>query len=100
MGTMGGKPGFFPSIKGKGGFAGGTFLLDLYDPFGILPEQSEAEKKNGLFAEVNNGRLAMIGLFSVLAESDVDIMGSVIPSLTSPFAIKAYPVLAVCAFFQ
>ena len=61
----------------------------------------------------------MIGLFSVLAESavpgsnpqysifnikipesDVDIMGSVIPSLTSPFAIKAYPVLALCAFFQ
>ena len=59
------------------------------------------------------------GLFSVLAESavpgsnpqykilnidmptsDVDIMGSVIPQLTSPFALKAYPVLAVCALVQ
>jgi len=117
--TQGGKPGFYPSIKGKGGFAGGQILFDLYDPFGILPEQSEAEKKKGLFAEINNGRLAMIGLFSVLAESavpgsnpqyaifdikipesDVDIMGSVIPALTSPFAVKAYPVLALCAFFQ
>jgi len=117
--TKGGKPGFYPSIKGKGGFAGGQILFDLYDPFGILPEQSEAEKKKGLFAEINNGRLAMIGLFSVLAESavpgsnpqysifnikipesDVDIMGSVFPSLTSPFAMKAYPILALCAFFQ
>ena len=32
--------------------------------------------------------------------SDVDIMGSVIPQLTSPFALKASPVLAVCALVQ
>ena len=43
-------------------------------------------------------RYAIFGL--KIPESDVDIMGSVIPSLTSPFAIKAYPVLAACAFFQ
>ena len=117
--TQGGKPGFFPSIKGKGGFAGGTCLFDLYDPFGILPEQTEAEKKKGLFAEINNGRLAMIGLFSVLAESavpgsnpqyaifdikipesSVDIMGSVFPQLTNEFAVKAWPVLALCGFLQ
>ena len=63
--------------------------------------------------------LLSAGLFSVLAESavpgsnpqykilnidmptsDVDIMGSVIPQLTSPFALKAYPVLAICALVQ
>ena len=63
--------------------------------------------------------LISTGLFSVLAESavpgsnpqykilnidmptsDVDIMGSVIPQLTSPFALKAYPVLAICALVQ
>ena len=27
-------------------------------------------------------------------------MGSVIPQLTSPFALKAYPVLAICALVQ
>merc|ERR1719216_700486 len=106
-------------IKGKGGpFK--QILLDLYDPLGFgFRDMSAADKKKGLFAEINNGRMAMIGLFSVLAESavpgsnpqyaifnikipesDVDIMGSVIPALTSPFAIKAYPVLAACAFFQ
>ena len=117
--TQGGKPGFYPSIKGKGGFAGGTLIFDLYKPFDIFPEQSEAEKAKGLFAEINNGRLAMIGLFSVLAESavpgsnpqfqvlnikipesDVDIMGSVFPALTNEFAVKAWPVLAICGFLQ
>ena len=117
--TQGGKPGFYPSIKGKGGFAGGTLVFDLYKPFDIFPEQSEAEKAKGLFAEINNGRLAMIGLFSVLAESavpgsnpqfqvlnikipesDVDIMGSVFPALTNEFAVKAWPVLAICGFLQ
>ena len=80
---------------------------------------AEAEKKKGLFAEINNGRLAMIGLFSVLAESavpgsnpqyaifdikipesSVDIMGSVFPQLTNEFAVKAWPVLAICGFLQ
>merc|ERR1712072_991087 len=102
---------------------GGQFkqiLLDLYDPLGFgFRDMSAADKKKGLFAEINNGRMAMIGLFSVLAESavpgsnpqykilnidmptsDVDIMGSVIPQLTSPFALKAYSVLAVCALVQ
>ena len=35
-----------------------------------------------------------------MTTSDVDIMGSVIPQLTSPFALKAYPVLAICALVQ
>ena len=169
--TKGGQPGYYPPIKGKGGpFK--QILLDLYDPLGFgFRDMSAADKKKGLFAEINNGRMAMIGalpvhesncrgashavgampspeprrldgvevhdgrsqypqdslahwlistgLFSVLAESavpgsnpqykilnidmptsDVDIMGSVIPQLTSPFALKAYPVLAVCALVQ
>ena len=117
--TKGGQPGYYPPIKGKGGpFK--QILLDLYDPLGFgFRDKSPQERQKGLFAEVNNGRLAMVGLFAVLAESavpgsnpqfkilnidipssDVDIMGSVIPSLTSPFALKAYPVLAVCALIQ
>ena len=144
--TKGGQPGYYPPIKGRGPARkstpssrrrvdgvgddalihtgkGGPFkqiLLDLYDPLGFgFRDMSAADKKKGLFAEINNGRMAMIGLFSVLAESavpgsnpqykilnidmptsDVDIMGSVIPQLTSPFALKAYPVLAVCALVQ
>merc|ERR1711924_106278 len=38
---------------------------------GYRKEKTEAQLAKGRAAEVNNGRLAMIGLFSVLAESKV-----------------------------
>ena len=50
------------STTGKGGpFK--QILLDLYDPLGFgFRDMSAADKKKGLFAEINNGRMAMIGL--------------------------------------
>lgn len=62
----GGKPGFYPSIKGK---AFGQIQFDLYDPLGWFPAKSEEKKAAGLISELNNGRLAMIGLLSLLSES-------------------------------
>ena len=35
----GGKPGFYPEIKGKGG-PGGHFLLNLWDPFGFTTKRT------------------------------------------------------------
>ena len=32
--------------------------FDLFNPFGLLPEQSEAEKARGRNVEINNGRAA------------------------------------------
>jgi len=81
--TQGGLPGFYPSIKGKGP----TFTplpFDLYDPFGILPEQTEEEKERGRRVEINNGRAAMLGLFAVLSESK----GLIVPPLDS---IEGFP---------
>jgi len=64
--TKGGKPGYYPPIKGKGL---GQIQFDLFDPFKIQPVQTEEEKVRGLKCEVNNGRLAMIGLLGCLSES-------------------------------
>ncbi|KAJ8602520.1 hypothetical protein CTAYLR_001295 [Chrysophaeum taylorii] len=64
--TKGGQPGYFPPIQGKGL---GQIPLNLYKPFPIFPEQTPEEKERGLKCEVNNGRLAMIGLFSLLSQS-------------------------------
>ena len=80
--TKGGLPGFYPSIKGKGA---GQITFDLYKPFPIFPEQSEAQKERGRRVEVNNGRAAMLGLMSLLSASAVP--GSV-PALSG---IEGFP---------
>merc|ERR1719174_3471342 len=80
--AMAGFPGFSPSIKGKGA---GQITFDLYKPFPIFPEQSEAQKERGRRVEVNNGRAAMLGLMSLLSASAVP--GSV-PALSG---IEGFP---------
>jgi hypothetical protein len=79
----GGKPGFFPPFKeGSGSFkvladAEGRSLLphpvplNLYDPFNLNKNKSDEWKAKKLQIEINNGRLAMIGLMSFLSEGAV-----------------------------
>ena len=40
----GGKPGFYPEIKGKGG-PGGHFLLNLWDPFGFTTKRTVSRRR-------------------------------------------------------
>ena len=80
--VRGGKPGHFPSLKG--GFPH-PVPLNLWDPFGFTSKMTPERKEKALLAEVNNGRLAMIGLFGFLSEACVP--GSV-PGL-APF-LKHY----------
>jgi len=77
--TKGGQPGYFPPIQGQ---AFGQIPFNLWDPFqfpGGPSSQDAASKERGLKVEVNNGRLAMIGLFSLLSESK----GLIVPGLDS-----------------
>ena len=79
--TKGGMPGYYPPIVGKGG---GQIGLNLYKPFDIFPEQDEAQKTRGRQVEINNGRLAMLGLMSLLTESN----GLIVPPLDG---IESFP---------
>lgn len=55
------------------------FVLDLYDPFGFNAKMSDDVKEKRLIREINNGRLAMIGIFGFLSADKVE--GSV-PALS------------------
>ena len=79
----GGKPGAFPSLKKV---IPHPIPFDLFDPFGFQKGKSDEWKSTKLLAEINNGRLAMLGIMAFLAESKVP--GSV-PALGS-LGIKPY----------
>merc|ERR1712222_278943 len=79
----GGKPGAFPSLKKV---IPHPIPFELFDPFGFQKGKSDEWKSDKLLAEINNGRLAMLGIMAFLAESKVP--GSV-PALGS-LGIKPY----------
>ena len=71
------KPGDYPSLKG---FRDNVhFVLDLYDPFGFNGKMTQEQKDKRLVMEVNNGRLAMIGIFGFMA---ADAVPGSVPALS------------------
>jgi len=63
----GGKPGYFPSFA----LIPHPVPFSFYDPFSLNAGKSEEKKAKLRLKEINNGRLAMIGLFGFLAEGSV-----------------------------
>lgn len=70
-------PGAYPSFQP---FRNNVhFVLDLYDPFGLFKKMSDEQKEKRLLMEVNNGRLAMLGIFGFLS---ADAVPGSVPALS------------------
>jgi len=93
----GGKPGYYPKFGVTTGMTPSPLHpmpLDLFDPFGLTKKMSPEKKEKSLLAEVNNGRLAMLGIMAFMAESKVPgavpaLAGKVAPyggEVMAPFA--------------
>jgi hypothetical protein len=63
------KPGDYPSMANFRSKV--HFALDLFDPIGLSKNKSAEAKANGLISELNNGRLAMIGIMGFMAADKV-----------------------------
>jgi len=86
----GGQPGKFPSFAPIRDEIGHP-TLDLFDPFGFSKNKTPEQKERGLLIELNNGRLAQIGIMAFVSEAKVP--GSV-PALAGKIAPYGGEVMA------
>merc|ERR1719313_1136399 len=86
--VRGGKPGYYPSLKGR---MPHPVPLNLWDPFGFTSKMTPEQKEKSLLAEVNNGRLAMLGIMGMISASK----GLIVPGLdTLPIPKYAGEIMA------
>jgi len=68
--VRGGKPGYFPKLSRTDALAfPHPVPLNLWDPFGFTSKMTPERKEKALLAEINNGRLAQIGIFGLISAS-------------------------------
>merc|ERR1719214_61155 len=84
----GGKPGYFPTFDNLPH----PVPFNLFDPFGFQKGKSDEWKAKRLNIELNNGRLAMLGLMSFLSEGAIP--GSV-PALKGLIPQNSYDVMSL-----
>ena len=65
--TKGGKPGAYPAFDS----VPHDVPFNLFDPFNMSKNRSAEAKEKGLRAEINNGRLAQLGIFGFLCEQTI-----------------------------
>merc|ERR1712018_706527 len=61
------------------------FILDLYDPFGFFKKMTQEKKDKRLVMEINNGRLAMIGIFGFIAADAVPGSVPALADIAQPY---------------
>jgi len=80
----GGKPGDYPDFDVVA--LPHPVPFNLYDPFGFSKKKSAEAKAKGLKVEINNGRLAMLGIFGFLAEAKIPGSVPVLGDIVKPYS--------------
>jgi hypothetical protein len=81
----GGKPGYFPPFSATPDQLPHPLPLNLFDPFGLTKKLSEEKKQSLLVTEINNGRLAQIGIIAFLSEQKVPGSVPLLKGLVEPY---------------
>jgi hypothetical protein len=81
--TKGGKVGKYPAFKGT---IPHDVPFNLFDPFEFSKNKSEESKARGLLSEINNGRLAMLGIFGFLCEQTIPGSVPLLTGIVKPYA--------------
>lgn len=80
--TKGGIPGKYPTFDA----VPHPVPFNLYDPFNFNKNMSEETKARRLKAEINNGRLAMLGIFGFLSEQTIPGSVPVLSGIVGPYS--------------
>mmetsp|Transcript_12046 Transcript_12046/g.28558 ORF Transcript_12046/g.28558 Transcript_12046/m.28558 type:complete len:236 (+) Transcript_12046:123-830(+) len=77
------KIGEFPSFKDK---LPHPVPYDLFDPFKLHKNRKPEKNQKSLLAEINNGRLAMIGIFSFVTAETIPGSVPLLTNIVKPYA--------------
>jgi hypothetical protein len=81
----GGRPGDFPDfVSGAEGIPH-PVPFNLFDPFKLSKNKSAEKKERGLLVEINNGRLAMIGILGFLSEQTTPGSVPALSAIVQPY---------------
>ncbi|GMI36042.1 hypothetical protein TrCOL_g4424 [Triparma columacea] len=82
----GGRPGDFPDFTyGEDGIPH-PVPFNFYDPFKFSKNMSPEKSEKGLLKEINNGRLAMIGILGFLSEQTTPGSVPLLKGVVAPYA--------------
>ena len=60
--------------------------FNLFDPFKLSKNASAEKKEAGLVKEINNGRLAMLGIFGFLSEQTIPGSVPLLGGIVQPYS--------------